>query len=100
MLPSELFKLKSQGDTVIFIDIRESYEYEFQNIDAKHIPMGEILNRLDEIPRDELVVLHCQSGSRAGKMVDVLRHLGYTKVENLEGGIEAYLAYQNSTVSE
>jgi rhodanese-related sulfurtransferase len=52
--------------------------------------MGEILDRLDEIPRDKPVIVHCQSGSRGEKLVQVLKSLGYNNVSNLEGGIEAY----------
>jgi rhodanese-related sulfurtransferase len=76
----------------MLIDIRESYEYEELNIGGTHIPMGEILNRLDQIPKDKPVVIHCQSGSRGQKLTQVLHSLGYENVTNLEGGLESYLS--------
>lgn len=95
MLAIELIELRKSNPNVLLIDIRESYEYDFQNIEAKHIPLGEVLNRLDEIPKNEKVVLHCQSGKRAENLVSVLREMGYDNIENLEGGIEAYIEYLN-----
>lgn len=79
----------------MLIDIRELYEYEDINIGGIHIPMGEVLNRLDEIPKDKPVVIHCQSGARGQKLTQVLHNLGYNNVTNLEGGLESYLSIMN-----
>jgi adenylyltransferase/sulfurtransferase len=86
----KLFNMRKNNEAHHLIDIREAYEYEHFNIGGVHLPMGEILNRLDEIPRDKPVIVHCQSGSRGEKLVQVLKSLGYNNVSNLEGGIEAY----------
>ena len=90
----KLLNIKKNNEDVLLIDIRDLYEYEHNNIGGKHIPMGEVLNRLNEIPRDKAVVLHCQSGARGEKMVQVLQSMGFTNVENLDGGIEAFQALQ------
>jgi adenylyltransferase/sulfurtransferase len=90
MQPKEYKLLKDQNPDLMLIDIRELYEYEYENLGGRHMPMGEILNHLEEIPKDEMVVLHCQSGNRAQKLVDVLSFMGFENVHNLEGGIEAY----------
>lgn len=91
MSPQEYHELQAHNQDVIVIDIREQYEFEYENIGAKHIPLGEILHRLDEIPTDKTVVIHCQSGARSGKLIPVLQDLGFENVQNLDGGLEAYL---------
>ncbi len=95
MQSEKLLNMIKQNEDHLLVDIREAYEYEHANIGGVHIPMGEILARLDEIPKDKPVVIHCQSGSRGEKLCKLLRSLGYANVLNLEGGIEAYLQLQN-----
>jgi rhodanese-related sulfurtransferase len=99
MTAEQLDALLRSNSKVKIIDIRESHEYEFENIGALHIPMGEVLNRLDQFKDDETVVLHCQTGSRGEKMAKVLNDLGFKNVHNLEGGIEAFLIYRAAQIS-
>ena len=86
----QLLNIRKNKEPHHLIDIREQYEYEYFNIGGRHIPMGEMLNRIDEIPKESLVVIHCQSGLRGEKMTKVLNAMGYNNVHNLEGGIEAF----------
>lgn len=90
----KLLNMLSNNMDYLLIDIRERYEYEHENIGGQHLPMGEVLNRLNEIPKDKPVILHCQSGGRGDKLAKLLHSLGYDNVSNLEGGIEAYLQFQ------
>jgi len=90
MQSQKLFKLIEQEANFLLIDIRENYEYSHQNIGGKNIPLGEILTRLDEIPKNIPVIIHCQSGARGKKLVAFLESMDYNNIENLEGGIEAY----------
>jgi adenylyltransferase/sulfurtransferase len=99
MTAEQLDALLRSNSKVKIIDIRESYECEFEKIGALHIPMGELLNRLDQFKDDETVVLHCQTGSRGEKMVKVLNYMGFKNVHNLEGGIEALLLYRAAQIS-
>ena len=96
MHPEEFIQLQQSDSNLLFIDIREQYEYDFENLGAKHIPLGEILNRLNEIPKNKPVVFHCQSGSRAEKMVAVLRSMGYEHVFNLIGGLEGFNSFRST----
>jgi sulfur-carrier protein adenylyltransferase/sulfurtransferase len=73
------------------IDVRETFEYEIARIDrAKLIPLGEIADRADELPRERLIVVHCHSGQRSAQAVRLLRQRGFANVYNLEGGIDAW----------
>ena len=62
METSELRSRLQNGENVYMIDVREDEEVATGMISgAKHIPMGEIPNRLDEIPRDQEVVFICRA---------------------------------------
>lgn len=70
------------------IDVREPHEYEICNIGAKLIPMGEVLEHLNEIPKEGKVVVHCRSGARSRTVVNTLMtKFAYTNLYNLQGGI-------------
>ena len=75
-----------------FIDVREEWEYEEQNIGAKLIPLGELPDRLSEIEqmKDEEVIVHCRSDFRSGQAKKFLNNQGFSNVRNMLGGIIAY----------
>lgn len=78
---------------VFVLDVREQYEYDEGHISGVTlIPMGEIPNRLSEIPTDQQVIVTCRSGNRSGQVTDFLREQGFTNVHNMEGGIVAWSA--------
>lgn len=83
-----------KDDTNVFVlDVREQYEYDEGHIPGVTlIPMGEIPNRLSEIPTDQQVIVTCRSGNRSGQVTDFLREQGFTNVHNMEGGIVAWSA--------
>src|SRR5207248_8122375 len=56
------------------IDVRETFEHELARIDgAKLIPLGEIADRAHELPREELIIVHCHTGRRSAQAVQMLR---------------------------
>lgn len=81
-------------NNAFIIDAREKNEYaagHFKN--AVHIPLSEFRERLDEIPTDQPVYIHCRSGQRSYNMVMALQNLGYNNVFNMSGsylGINLY----------
>ncbi|HEV8124816.1 MAG TPA: rhodanese-like domain-containing protein [Gemmatimonadales bacterium] len=77
----------------VVIDVRGESEWEAGHMDgAQHIPLGYLLERMDEVPRDRPVVLHCQGGSRSHIAASLLQAQGYTNVTNLTGGFGAWEA--------
>ncbi len=77
--------------TVTLIDVREIYEYEAGNLGGVHIPLSEIEKYLEKIPRNGQVVIHCKSGGRSQKAVDLLKDkYGYSNLLNLQGGATAW----------
>ncbi len=87
--------LKSRLDNnekFVFLDVREDWEYEDDNLGAKNISLGDLLYRLDELEefQDQEIIVHCRSGARSGNAKKFLESKGYTKVRNVLGGILAY----------
>ena len=75
------------------IDVREQNEWDESHIEvAEHVPMGELVARLDEVAPDtsERLLLHCRTDNRSAKMAAELASLGYEDVGVVEGGIVAW----------
>jgi rhodanese-related sulfurtransferase len=81
-----------QQEKFVFIDVREEWEYEDDNLGALNIPLGELPGRLEEIEshKDAEIIVHCRSGARSGNAKKFLESKGFSKVRNVLGGIMAY----------
>lgn len=87
---STVYALQDHPD-VYLLDVREPDEYAAGHIPGiTLIPMGEVADRLSEIPTDREVIVTCRTGNRSAQVVDFLRQQGYTNVHNMEGGIVAW----------
>ena len=70
------------------LDVREPNEFKIGRIPGSTlIPLGEVPQRVNEIPRDKEIVVHCKMGGRSAKAAAFLRQQGYKNVKNLKGGI-------------
>lgn len=77
------------------IDVREKREFEAGHlINAKNIPFSEFRQRLDEIPKDRPVYVHCRSGQRSYNVVVALQQLGYDNVYNVSGSFLGICLYE------
>lgn len=95
---SELRDNLETGDVEV-IDVRGYTEFEAGHIPgAKNIHVGYLLERLDEIPQDKKVVLHCASGDRSGIATSLLLANGFKNVVNLTGGFSAWIEDGNKVV--
>lgn len=75
-------------DDVVILDVREDWEFAAGHIPgADWIPLGELPNRLSEIPTDKTVVAVCRSGNRSGQATAFLRGQGFDNVHNMTGGM-------------
>ncbi|MCB0733721.1 MAG: rhodanese-like domain-containing protein [Flavobacteriales bacterium] len=90
---SELKKRLEAGEKLNIIDVREPWEFEEFNINARLIPLGELQGSLDSISdwKDQEVIVHCKSGGRSAAACDFLSRSGFTNVRNLEGGMLAWM---------
>ena len=76
------------------IDVREADEFAAGHLpEAKNVPLAKLADRISEIERfkDKPVIVCCASGMRSGKACGELRKLGFAKIHNLSGGIDAWV---------
>lgn len=86
----DLKKKQDNNDDFFLLDVRNPDEFEKANIGGKLIPMTQITEKADEIPRDKEIIVHCHHGGRSHKVCEFLMNQGFENVYNLEGGIDAW----------
>jgi adenylyltransferase/sulfurtransferase len=89
--PAEVKKKMDVHEPFVLIDVREPHEYQICRIPgSKLIPLGEVPKRMNELDSADEIVVHCKSGMRSAKAVDLLMKSGFRKIHNLKGGILAW----------
>ncbi|MET8910095.1 MBL fold metallo-hydrolase [Micromonospora sp. NPDC004551] len=87
-------ELRAALDTAtppLVLDVRNSGEREQGAVDgSRHIPLAELARRVDEVPADRPVVVHCAGGYRSSVAASLLRNAGRTDVSDLLGGFGAW----------
>ena len=84
----ELKRRIDAKEDFFLLDVREPNEFQIGRIPGSTlIPLGEVPQRVAEIPRDKEIIVHCKMGGRSARAADFLRQQGYTNVKNLKGGI-------------
>lgn len=83
--------MEADPSQVTLLDVRPKEAYEVEHISgAINIPLEEIRQRLDEIPRDKPVYIYCTVGLRGYLSSNILRQNGFEDVRNLIGGYRLY----------
>jgi molybdopterin/thiamine biosynthesis adenylyltransferase/rhodanese-related sulfurtransferase len=100
MTVQELQELRESGTPFTLLDVREPFERDIAIIEGtEHIPLGQLGERMGELPRDKKLVVHCKSGGRSAKAVGLLRDAGFEDVWNVTGGINAWSKEIDSSVA-
>jgi rhodanese-related sulfurtransferase len=80
-----------RGESVFILDVREPSEIAIAPFPgATHIPMGDIPSRLTELDPDRETVVVCHHGVRSAQVAMYLARMGFERVLNLTGGIDAW----------
>lgn len=87
----DLDKLRKQRADFMLLDVREPHEFQICNLEGKLIPLKSLPQRLGELDKDAHVVVHCRSGGRSAKAVELLRASGFDNAWNVQGGILAWI---------
>ncbi len=102
-LPAEISvaEAAAKRDAGAFIlDVRQPEEWNEVHIPgAKLIPLDQLEQRVNEVPRDKEVVVVCQSGGRSKQGCALLKQAGYTQVTSMIGGMTTWSAAGYLTVT-
>jgi len=85
---------------VFLLDVRQPDEWaDYHIAGTTLIPLDQLPNRLNELPKDKEIVVVCHSGNRSAQGRDVLRNAGFTQVSSMAGGLVAWQNAGYPTVS-
>ena len=92
LTPREVADLQlKSGATLTLLDVREPWEYERAQLPGcLRIPMDELRERLDELNPQQTYVIVCHHGNRSQVVAAFLQARGFSRVINLDGGIDAW----------
>src|SRR6185295_1455119 len=80
------------GSSALILDVRDTAEFENGSIEgAINIPLGQLRERVEELPRDREIWISCGVGQRAYYACRLLTQRGF-KARNLSGGYASYRA--------
>ena len=95
----ELHKQLEAGEQVKVVDVREPVEYQISHLKgATLIPLGDLAKRVNELDSAENIVVHCHVGGRSAQATSFLKNIGFSKVKNLRGGIDAWSLHIDPSV--
>lgn len=91
--PAAVVAQLASAEPPYLLDVREPWEWAVSNLSdrgARLIPLGELEERLGEIPADRAVVVYCRTGQRSLDAALLMKEAGWTDVSNLRGGMIAW----------
>jgi len=93
-------ELLAEPDPPQLVDVRTTREWTEAHIDgAINLPLSQLAERLDELPADSPVIVHCASGYRSSIAASLIQRQGL-RVANLVGGLAAWTSAQLPTIAE
>jgi sulfur-carrier protein adenylyltransferase/sulfurtransferase len=89
--PAEVKKWMDEAKPFVLVDVREPHEFQICRIPGSTlIPLGDVPKRMNELNSADEIVVHCRSGMRSAKAVELLMKAGFRKIYNLKGGVLAW----------
>jgi adenylyltransferase/sulfurtransferase len=87
----ELKQLLDQKKPFVLLDVREETEYKICRIPGSQlIPLGQLPEFFTKLDPAKEMVVHCHHGGRSRKAIQFLKTKGFTRLRNLEGGIDSW----------
>jgi rhodanese-related sulfurtransferase len=88
--PKEFDERRRSGEALRLIDVRTPAEWDTARIPGAELLDADLMAGLQELPRDTVLVFQCHHGHRSQRAAEQFPPLGFTRVYNLSGGIDAY----------
>ena len=88
----ELQELLTEDKNISIIDVRSPQEYQYDGhiAGSRLLPLSALMQRVEEIPKDQPVVFVCRSGKRSLVACEQLNRVGFNNVKNFRGGMIAW----------
>lgn len=97
--PRALHGKLGNGDSVFLLDVRNPDEYAICHLPGSElIPLPRLLEGLHQLDSAREMVVYCHSGLRSAQAVNFLRGVGFSKVKNLRGGVDAWATDVDSSM--
>jgi rhodanese-related sulfurtransferase len=97
--PREVQELRARDDQVLFVDVREQWEYDTAHLEGSVlIPLREIPGNLQRIENSEQVVIFCHHGMRSLDAAAWLRSQGVEGARSMTGGIDRWSTEIDSAI--
>ncbi len=86
--PQQAQEMRSRGEDVVFLDVREPNEWNLGRIPgAVFLPRGTLETKIEQmVRRDRKVVIYCAGGNRSALAADTMQQMGYGDVASMSGG--------------
>ena len=88
---SEAFTKYQNGTFVLDVRTQEEWD-EYHAPNTTLIPLDQLPNRLNELPKDKEIVIVCRSGNRSAQARDILLNAGFSQVTSMKGGLNEWRA--------
>lgn len=97
----DLKKSMDGGESPVLVDVRQTGEHQLGNIGGMHLQLDQLPARISELNelKEKNFVVYCRSGGRSGQAVQFLHAQGFTGATNLKGGMLAWQAEIDPTLS-
>ena len=87
----EAIALMEEKPDLMILDVRTVSEYEAGHIEgAINIPVGDLGVRLDELSKEEEILVYCRTGNRSGTAMEIMDNAGFTKLYHMYQGISVW----------
>jgi monothiol glutaredoxin len=94
----DLVARQRQGEPLRLIDVRTPGEWQTARIQGAELLDSDLMAQLEALPKDTMLVFQCHHGHRSQRVAEQFVPLGFSRVYNLAGGIDAYSAEIDASV--
>ena len=90
LTPKEL-KVHLESNKPLLLDVREQWEWDKCHFDkARLLPMGQVITNINSLDKSQELVIICHHGIRSMQVARYFESIGFDKIINLKGGIDAW----------
>ncbi len=100
--PEQVYEAVYGGDSLQLVDVRTTEEYQVSHLkNAQNICVtnDDFKEKAANLDKTKPVYVYCQKGGRSAKAAQILKEMGFTKVYDLQGGMENWESKDLETIN-